>query len=285
MSNLSEKKPGTVLLFGGTFAPPHCGHVNAVKSAAEHLHPDSIVIMPTAVPPHKVRDSVDTPDVRLEMCRAAFGEIPGCMVSSYEIDKGGVSYTVDTLEYLITQYEKIYLLCGSDMLMTLDRWRKADRIFELASILCMPRYDDDIDSLLAKKKAYEESFGAEVSVIRSDVLVMSSTEVREKIASGESLDGILPDKVAEIIRDSHIFEQIICCCSRPLGNSIVFQSIFHTVAHIQHHFSAFGFGCVASSSIFTTVNFLVNKTGIDVLNYFVSDFGNDIHVVCTSSCL
>ena len=205
MSNFSERKQGTALLFGGTFAPPHCGHVNAVKTAAEHLHPDSVIIMPTATPPHKVRDSVDTPEVRLEMCRAAFGEISGCQVSSFEIDKGGVSYTVDTLEYLKTEYGKIYLLCGSDMLMTLDRWYRSERIFELASVVCMPRYDDDIASLLEKKKAYEENFSAEVTVIESDILVMSSTEVRRKIASGESLEGILPEGVVRIIKRDDLY--------------------------------------------------------------------------------
>lgn len=196
---------GTVLLFGGTFAPPHRGHVNAVEAARDYFAPDRIMIMPTSTPPHKVRDSVDTPEVRLEMCRAAFGHIENCEVSSYEIDRGGISYTVDTLEYLHGKFEKILLLCGSDMLLTLDKWRKAERIFSLASIVCMPRYDDDIESLLGKKKEYEDNFGADVTVIQSDILVLSSTEVRRLIADGGDLSAILPDGVESIIKRDGLY--------------------------------------------------------------------------------
>jgi len=193
------------LLFGGTFAPPHFGHVNAVEAAQEYFRPDRILIMPTAEPPHKIRDAVDTPEVRLEMCRAAFGHIEHCEVSSYEIDRGGISYTVDTLEYLHGRYKKILLLCGSDMLLTLDKWKNAERIFALASIVCMPRYDDDIKSLLSKKAEYEENFGADVTVIESDILVLSSTKVRKLIADGSDLSAILPAGVVNIIKRDGLY--------------------------------------------------------------------------------
>ena len=93
---------------------------------------------------------------------------------------------------------------------------------------------------------------------------------------------LLTGKVAVLFRNIYVFEYAISCCCCPLGKFSVFQSIFHTVAHIQHHFSAFGFGCVASSSVFASVNILVDETVFDVLSYSVSDFGDNIHVGCTS---
>ncbi|MBQ4353316.1 MAG: nicotinate (nicotinamide) nucleotide adenylyltransferase [Clostridia bacterium] len=198
---------GTLLLYGGTFAPPHLGHVHAVRTVHEILHPDCVLIMPTAVPPHKQQVKGDTAEIRLEMCRAAFEEIPDTYVSSYEIDKGGVSYTVDTLEYLKTKAERLLLLCGSDMFLTLGTWRNAQRIFELASIVCMPRYKADTENLLRQKLQYEKTYGGRMILIENRVRVLSSTEVRQKIVSGEDLTDVLPKAVIRIIRREKLYLQ------------------------------------------------------------------------------
>ena len=116
-------------LYGGTFAPPHYGHIHAVKTFLEEVSLDRVLIMPTYQPPHKAKAAGDTPEVRLEMCRAAFGDIPGAEVSDYEIRKADVSYTVQTLEHLAAPDREIYLLCGTDMFLTLDRWYRAAEIF------------------------------------------------------------------------------------------------------------------------------------------------------------
>lgn len=195
----------TIALFGGTFAPPHIGHVHAVETVLRELDPDRVLIMPTAIPPHKVKVGGDTPEIRLEMCRAAFAHLPKTEISTYEIDKGGVSYTVETLEHLRTPENKIFLLCGSDMFLTLDAWFRAERIFELASVICMPRYDSDTERLTAKQQTYEERFSAEVHVIETDALELSSTEVRAKITAGEDLKKFLPAGVAEIIRREELY--------------------------------------------------------------------------------
>lgn len=193
------------VLFGGTFAPPHLGHVHAAKTVLDELDIDRLIIMPTAIPPHKTKVGGDTPELRLEMCRAAFGHLPKTQISSYEIEKGGVSYTVRTLEHLRTDKNRIYLLCGSDMFLTLDTWFQAERIFELASIVCVPRYDKNFDKLMEKKKEYEDRFAADIRVIGADPFVASSTEIREKIASSGDLHELLPEGVVEIIRREKLY--------------------------------------------------------------------------------
>lgn len=171
----------------------------------KHLNLDRLLIMPTNVPPHKIKLAQDTPEQRLAMCHAAFDSIAGAEVSDYEIRQGGTSYTYLTLEHLTKPGREIYMLCGSDMLLTLDQWRRAEDIFRLAHIVCMPRYSEGTERLNAKKTEYEERFGARIHIISEDVLEISSTEIRERIDSGADLTGLLPVKVIEIIRQERLY--------------------------------------------------------------------------------
>lgn len=192
-------------LFGGTFAPPHMGHVHAVEAMMARFSLDRMIIMPTCVPPHKIRIAQDTPAQRLEMCHAAFDGISGVEVSDFEICQGGTSYTVLTLEHLTKPGREIYMLCGSDMLMTLNQWKRAEDIFRMAKIVCMPRYSDGIDLLRNKGREYAETYGAEVHIIGDDVLETSSTEIRDRLENGGDLTGLIPDEVIRIIRREHLY--------------------------------------------------------------------------------
>lgn len=192
-------------LFGGTFAPPHLGHVHAVRTMSRNIPLDKILIMPTSIPPHKTKVSVDTPQDRLEMCRAAFGDIPRVKISDFEIVKGGISYTYETLEHLTKDGREIYLLCGTDMFMTLGDWRRSERIFELAKIVCVPRFSADSDELERKKIEYKKKFSANMTVIGEDPFEISSTEIRERIENGGDLSKFLPEKVIEIIKRERLY--------------------------------------------------------------------------------
>ncbi len=171
----------------------------------KHLGLDRLLIMPTNVPPHKIKTAQDTPEQRLAMCRGAFDGIAGAEVSDFEIRQGGASYTYLTLEHLTKPGREIFMLCGSDMLLTLDQWRRAEDIFRLANIVCMPRYTDGLDQLTAKKAEYEEKYGAVVQIIPGDVLEISSTEIRQRIAENGDLTSLLPEGVIDIIRREHLY--------------------------------------------------------------------------------
>ena len=195
-------------LFGGTFAPPHFGHVHAVETILRHAELDEILFMPTAVPPHKAKAKGDTPELRLEMCRAAFGGLERVSVSDFEIRKGGVSYTVQTLEYFAeTEPEReIYLICGTDMFLTLDKWFRAEDIFRLANILCIPRDNTDLGILEEKRAFYREAYHARADILTAEPVDMSSTEVRRRIENGEDLAGVLPPSVIEIIQREKLYD-------------------------------------------------------------------------------
>ena len=192
-------------LYGGTFSPPHLGHLHAAKSFAEALGLDSLVIMPAGIPPHKKVEHYVDGETRLEMCRLTFGEIEGAHISDFEIKKEGKSYTVETLRHMKSEDSELYMLCGDDMFLTLDTWRCAAEIFSLTNIVCMRRYRTDIEELLRKKAEYEEKYGARVIFIDAAAYPASSTEIREKLKSGESCTGLLEPRTESFIRKRDIY--------------------------------------------------------------------------------
>ena len=174
-------------IYGGTFSPPHNGHLAAARAFMEQMWLDILYVIPDALPPHKeMADPVSAAD-RLEMCRRAFGGMEGVYVSDMEIRRGGKSYTVDTLRELAGEDRRLFLLCGTDMVLTLDEWREPAEIFRL----CYPVYirreaDPSLDGLLIRKIAeYQEKYGKVVRRIVTEPLTISSTEIRKKLRAGE----------------------------------------------------------------------------------------------------
>ncbi|MBQ3708459.1 MAG: nicotinate (nicotinamide) nucleotide adenylyltransferase [Clostridia bacterium] len=194
-------------LFGGTFAPPHLGHVRALESFLKTVRPDRTLVMPTGIPPHKSKAEGDTPEARLSMCRAAFGSFPGVEISDYEIRKDGPSYTVETLRHLEAPGREIILFCGSDMFLTLPKWVRAEEIFRLATIAAMSRASDPDGRMQSAKAAYEADYGARVILIGEEPVELSSTEVRRAIREGKDLTPYLPDAVADIIRREGLYRE------------------------------------------------------------------------------
>lgn len=197
-------------LFGGTFAPPHKGHVNALHAMLDTIELDKVLVMPNFMPPHKQKLSVDTPKERYDMCLAAFGGIDKVTVSDFEIKKGGLSYTVETLRSLRETYpdSEIYMLCGTDMFLTLDKWFQSEEIFRLANIVCVPRFCDDADDIARKKLEYEKTHDARIVLTETQPLVISSTDIRDCISRGgneNELRRYLPDGVIDIIKKSRLY--------------------------------------------------------------------------------
>lgn len=195
-------------IYGGTFAPPHKGHVAAAKEFLRQMQLDLLYIIPAAIPPHKQIDAADDPARRLEMCRLAFTGLRGAIVSDMEIARGGKSYTVDTLRALSAPDRRLFLLMGTDMMLTLDEWREPEEIFRL----CYPVYirretDPGNDArIVAKNNLYLEKYGKVVRRLAADAIKISSTEIRRRAAAGESLSGVVPCAVEKYIRENHLYE-------------------------------------------------------------------------------
>ena len=194
-------------IFGGTFSPPHNGHLQAAKAFMEQMWLDILYVIPTALPPHKEMDTPVSAAHRLEMCRLAFSGMEGVVVSDMEIQRGGRSYTVDTLCELAGEDRRIFLLCGTDMMLTLDQWREPEEIFRLSYPVYIRRdTDSSLDESIIKKIAeYNEKYGKVVRRIVVDPVEMSSSEVRACLKDGKNVNNMLAPSVEKYISDNHLY--------------------------------------------------------------------------------
>ncbi len=195
-------------IYGGTFSPVHQGHVAAAKAFMEQMWLDVLYVIPTGMTPHKQMDGDVTAAQRLAMCELAFADLEGVIVSDMEIRREGKSFTVDTLSALFGEDRRLFLLLGTDMMLTLGSWRAPERIFEL----CYPVYirresDKALDEEIVQKIAlYNQQYGKVVRRIVADPIEVSSTEIRNRVRSGQSIDGLVPDRVAAYIKENGLYQ-------------------------------------------------------------------------------
>lgn len=168
-------------IFGGTFNPPHNGHIMSAKHFIDEMSLDKLLIIPTFIPPHKSYNSQVTCEERLEMCKLAFSEIEKAYVSDVEIMRGGTSYTYITLQELDADDIQLFMLCGTDMMLSIDTWKNPQIIFESADICYVRREEDSETAALLEEKCkeYTLKFGARIHSLKNDVIDISSTEIRE----------------------------------------------------------------------------------------------------------
>lgn len=193
-------------VYGGTFSPPHRGHMSAARAFLAAVEPRELLIMPTCTPPHKQQADGATPEERAEMCRIAFRELPRTIVSDLELRRGGKSYTSDTLTALAARYGAIAWLVGSDMMLSLDTWHDSDTIFRLAELYCVRRESDaeSAELLMQKNEYYKQKYGKCVYLLNAGVVDVSSTELRNALARGEESD-MLDPAVLSYIRERGLY--------------------------------------------------------------------------------
>ena len=195
-----------ILLYGGTFDPPHYGHLNNLRAAASRVQPDEIVVMPAGVSPFKQMSA--TPGaLRAEMC-GCFGELAremgfGLEVSGWEVEQaeqGRKNYSVLTLEKLARENpgDELYLAIGSDMLLSFDGWHRWEDILRLAHLVVTSRNTGDIPALQAKAEQLDPG-GSRVLFAPVTALPMASSDIRARLAGGESCENELPALVQRVI--------------------------------------------------------------------------------------
>ena len=173
----------------------------------EQMWLDFLYVIPTATPPHKEMEVPVDAAHRLEMCRLAFADVEGVYVSDMEMRRGGRSYTVDTLRELTGPDRRLFLLCGTDMMLTLDEWREPEEIFKLSYPVYIRREKDAIlDQKIVQKIAdYNQKYGKVVRRIVTDPIELSSSSVRERLERGEDVSHLIPVSVEKYIRDNHLY--------------------------------------------------------------------------------
>lgn len=185
-------------LLGGSFDPPHIGHLLAASDAFDALALDRLVLMPAATQPLKAGRASATPEQRLSMTRLLVGGDKRFDVSSVEIDRGGLSYTVDTLTSLGARWPaaELFLLVGADVPRSFPSWREPERIVQLATVVVLQRGGESTDVA---------GMPGTPRVLATRRIDVSSTEIRQRVREGKSIRGFVPETVAEFIAAERLY--------------------------------------------------------------------------------
>lgn len=196
-----------VLLYGGTFDPPHNGHMNNLRAALELVQPDRAIVMPAGIPPHKAASA--TPGaVRLAMCRCFTALSPAVEVSDWEIRQGGRSYTVHTLEMLRARFPDaaLYLSVGSDMLLTFPQWCRWQDILGMATLVVESRRPGDDGALAAAARTLER-YGGRVLFARAESYPCASSDLRTGKIPRADWGHYLPPTVLQVIESNGLYRE------------------------------------------------------------------------------
>jgi nicotinate-nucleotide adenylyltransferase len=192
-------------LFGGTFDPVHLGHLLMAENALQQLNLQKVVFAPAGNPPHKSGQRLAATEDRIAMIRLAIDDRPGFVCSRMDSDHGGPAFTWQLLERIHGEMPgvEVVFLMGGDSLRDLSKWARPQRILELAQIAIVERPDYTIsDQVLQAVPGLEER----LRIIDAPMCEVSSTEIRERVASGRSIRYLVPDQVRRYIEDHKLYQ-------------------------------------------------------------------------------
>lgn len=195
-------------IFGGTFNPPHIGHIQAAQQAITALGLSRLLLIPDRIAPHKqLPENSPTPEQRLDMLRIAAADCPQIQVSDIELCREGVSYTVETVTALKKLYPRaeLVLLMGTDMLLSFDSWKNARKILKNTTLGVFCRGEKNEEAAIKEKRSELQRQGAKVELVQNDVIPISSTQMRRLLAF-HCADAFLPAKVGDYIREKGLYD-------------------------------------------------------------------------------
>lgn len=210
-----------ILLFGGSFNPVHKGHVEMIRAAAALGEFDALWILPDHLPPHKpVGEDFASDADRVAMCELMASEVPGASVCTLEIERGGLSYMIDTVTFLQEKYpnDRFSLLVGGDMAMTLESWHRGEELLGRLPIVAVGRSTVSPNALKTQIDRLNRK-GYDVRFLEAVISPVSSTEVRKAIAEGKKPEG-LPEKIARYIQDHALYQR-----RTPMTNEEIIENI------------------------------------------------------------
>jgi nicotinate-nucleotide adenylyltransferase len=186
----------SVCLYGGTFDPPHLGHLAIAEYIRDNLNIETVIFIPAYIAPHKMKYSVSSVEDRLKMLQLAISDHSGLQISEVEIQRKGVSYSIDTIRQLKEEMDirskDLYLLIGADSLLEFHTWRDPDKILEESSVLVAGRPGFDV-------REVSEEFRNKIQMVSAPLIDISATMIRRRIRDGKSIRSLVPALVEDYI--------------------------------------------------------------------------------------
>ena len=196
-------------IMGGTFNPIHNAHLLLAENAREQFGLDRIIFIPSGQPYMKQREIIPSGEFRYQMVKMAIQENPYFTCSRLEIDRPGRTYTVDTLRELKKMYpgDELFFIMGADSLCSMEQWYQFENIFELAAILVAVRDETSETKLNDIISHMKTNYLADIRMILTERIDISSTVIREKIKNGKSVRYLLPKECTEYICLKNLYSQ------------------------------------------------------------------------------
>jgi nicotinate-nucleotide adenylyltransferase len=186
-------------IFGGSFDPIHFGHLITTAFVFEFRNLEKVIFIPNNISPLKTERTPATAEHRMNMLKLAIDQYPFFEYSDLEIQKGEISYTYATLVELKKKYENLELIIGFDNLVVFDKWNYPDKIIEIAKLVVMKRKTDLVPF-------QQNRFFEHATVIDTPTVDISSSEIRNKVRDGKSIETLVPDKVKEYIYQNKLYK-------------------------------------------------------------------------------
>ena len=191
-----------IAIYGGTFNPPHRGHVESLQAVYEQAKPDRVLVIPASIPPHKEL-AAGSPDAekRLELTRLAFKELPYAEVTDMELTRTGKSYTSDTVAELLRKYPdaELMLAMGTDMFLSFETWHESRYLIDNVTMLVFARREGEDEKIFKYGEYLESKYGAKINYIMHDPLPISSSEIRR----------LLPRRLGRELLPGVVFARIV----------------------------------------------------------------------------
>ncbi|OPZ84837.1 MAG: Nicotinate-nucleotide adenylyltransferase [Firmicutes bacterium ADurb.Bin419] len=202
--------PEKIGISGGTFNPIHYGHLIVAEMVRDEFGLEKILFVPSGMPPHKDLRDVAGAEHRFNMVRQAVNNNPYFFESRVEVERGGYTYTIDTLKNLRQTYgkdAKLYYIIGADVLSDLLTWRNYQEVFGICEFIAVLRPGNGIEVFNRQMEYLRDNFGAVIHFMDTPLIEISSTEIRNRIKQGKSIKYLVPDSVEDYIKENRLYHE------------------------------------------------------------------------------
>ena len=195
-----------IALFGGTFDPVHYGHLRLAEEAREAANLERVLFVPANASPFRLQEPLSAPQHRLQMLRLATVDNPAFEVSELEIQRGGVSYTIDTVVAIRNQYPEatLFLIMGADALQSFMQWRSPDAIVQACSLLVGVRPTHELQAILER---LPETIRQRAQPVAMPLLDISAHTIRRRVRAGRSIRYLTPPDVIKYIQQHRLYQE------------------------------------------------------------------------------
>lgn len=194
-------------IMGGTFDPIHNGHLIIAEYSRITFDLEEIIFMPTGIPAHKIDNKIASINYRYEMTLLGINSNPHFSISPLEIQREGITYTIDTIKYLQSknEYAELYFIMGSDSLYNIYKWKDYKELLGLCKFIVAKRPNQDNNKLKEEIEELNNNYSSSIYILEAPLIDISSTIIRDRIKSNLSIKHLVPESVEQYIKKNKLY--------------------------------------------------------------------------------